>query len=200
MEKANPLTGRRWRSGDQFPGREEVFYCYDARYDSGTRWFVNHEAYLRNYRMRNARRAIRLSDPIVGPSLRETCRLQSSKNNKKLRKKGWHKKYYRRPLAKMSISLRNRVNVFIRREGKEYCVSTSKVLGCSWETFCLHMESLFQDGMNWDNHGVHGWHIDHIIPLSSAGSKHALEALCHYTNLRPLWAFDNLSKHAKISE
>jgi hypothetical protein len=48
--------------------------------------------------------------------------------------------------------------------------------------------------MNWDNYSFRGWHIDHIIPLTSAKNEEELIKLCHYTNLQPLWAKDNLSK------
>jgi hypothetical protein len=50
--------------------------------------------------------------------------------------------------------------------------------------------------MNWDNRDK--WHIDHIIPLASAKSPEEVEKLCHYTNLQPLWASDNMSKGAKL--
>lgn len=52
--------------------------------------------------------------------------------------------------------------------------------------------------MNWDNRGLYGWHIDHIIPLSSAKTEEEVYKLCHYTNLQPLWAKENLSKGNKI--
>jgi hypothetical protein len=42
------------------------------------------------------------------------------------------------------------------------------------------------------------WHIDHIIPLNSADIEDELFKLCHYTNLQPLWAPENLSKGDKI--
>jgi hypothetical protein len=58
------------------------------------------------------------------------------------------------------------------------------------------MELQFWPGMTWSNYGK--WHVDHIIPLCTANSKEALEKLCHYTNLQPLWAVDNLRKNKKV--
>ena len=48
-------------------------------------------------------------------------------------------------------------------------------------------------------YGYRGWHIDHKIPLASAnGVIDELAKLCHYTNLQPLWASDNLRKYSKM--
>ena len=52
--------------------------------------------------------------------------------------------------------------------------------------------------MSWDNYGLHGWHIDHIIPISSAKTEEELYKLFYYTNLQPLWAIDNIKKGNKI--
>ena len=73
---------------------------------------------------------------------------------------------------------------------------TFEILGISYEEFSLYMERQFVDGMCWGNHGE--WHIDHIIPLSSAHTEADVIKLNHYTNLQPLWAYDNLSKGSKI--
>jgi hypothetical protein len=70
------------------------------------------------------------------------------------------------------------------------------MLGTDYKTAFKYIESQFTEGMNWDNHGE--WHIDHIIPLSSAKTKEEMEKLCHYTNLQPLWKKENLSKGDKI--
>ena len=54
--------------------------------------------------------------------------------------------------------------------------------------------------MSWDNYGKKGWHIDHITPLVLFDLTNREQVLmaCHYTNLQPLWAKDNLSKGTKI--
>lgn len=70
------------------------------------------------------------------------------------------------------------------------------MLGCDWATLASHMEARFQPGMSWDNRGK--WHVDHIIPLDSAKTPEEMERLCHYTNLQPLWAADNIRKSDRI--
>jgi hypothetical protein len=73
-------------------------------------------------------------------------------------------------------------------------------LGCTIPELKFHLESLFQDGMTWENHGKYGWHIDHIFPLARVdwNNEEQIKKVCHYTNLQPLWAKDNLQKGAKI--
>ena len=75
---------------------------------------------------------------------------------------------------------------------------TFHIVGCPPEYLKEHLETQFVDGMSWNNYGRYGWHIDHIIPLSSAKTEDELYKLCHYTNLQPLWAEDNLKKSNKI--
>jgi hypothetical protein len=78
--------------------------------------------------------------------------------------------------------------------------SAVKDLGCSIEELKSYLESKFLVGMTWDNWSNDGWHIDHIKPLASfdlTDRKQFLEA-CHYTNLQPMWAKDNLVKSDKI--
>jgi hypothetical protein len=48
--------------------------------------------------------------------------------------------------------------------------------------------------MTWENHGE--WHLDHIKSLASSKTEQELYKRCHYTNLQPLWAIDNIKKGA----
>ena len=79
----------------------------------------------------------------------------------------------------------------IRKKNK-----TFEIVGCTPEFLKEHLEKQFVDGMTWENRGE--WHIDHKIPLSSAKTEEELYKLCHYANLQPLWAEENLKKGNKI--
>jgi hypothetical protein len=93
---------------------------------------------------------------------------------------------------KLKSLLRHRLYVALKGNFKSG--SAVKNLGCTIPELKDYLESKFHPDMNWHNHGA--WHIDHIKPLSSfdlTDHKQLLEA-CHYTNLQPLWAKDNLLK------
>jgi hypothetical protein len=74
--------------------------------------------------------------------------------------------------------------------------SAVRDLGCSIEFLRQHLESQWQEGMSWDNYGRDGWEIDHIVPLgiSDLSDPNVFKTVCHYTNLRPLWKAQNLSR------
>lgn len=78
---------------------------------------------------------------------------------------------------------------------------TEELLGCSLIEFLSHLESLFQEGMTFENHGncEECWHIDHKIPLATAETEEDIVRLNHYTNLQPLWATENLQKGKNIT-
>lgn len=99
------------------------------------------------------------------------------------------------PLYKLIQNYKNRVCKALKGVGIK-SQSTIKLLGCSIDEFCTHIENQFSKGMTWENQGK--WHVDHIIPLSSATTIKEKEKLFHYSNCQPLWAKDNLSKGDKI--
>ena len=94
------------------------------------------------------------------------------------------------------LSRRLRSRLYHALQGNQKTGSAVRDLGCSIDELRLYLESKFQSGMSWDNWSFEGWHIDHIKPLASFDltDRKQLLLACHYTNLQPLWAFDNLSK------
>ena len=92
------------------------------------------------------------------------------------------------PIYKMKINIRRRIRKFIINK----IGNTTDILGCSYYDVRVHISNNFKEGMNWDNYGE--WHIDHIKPLALAKTKEETYKLCHYTNLQPLWAIENLQK------
>lgn len=95
-------------------------------------------------------------------------------------------------IYKLKNSLRTRVRQALFAENFKKTSSLSLYLGCSISELKAHLESKFTEGMTWENHGE--WHIDHIKPLSLATTVDELYKLCHYENLQPLWAEDNIRK------
>lgn len=135
----------------------------------------------------------------------EQIKLWQENNKEKVRKAG--RKYdkkrnraeYMRNRRKndINIKLAHNLRVQLRRTVKiNKKDSALELVGCNLEQLKSHLENQFTEGMNWDNYAYKGWHIDHIIPCSAFDlSDPEQQKKCfHYTNLQPLWWYDNLSK------
>ena len=96
--------------------------------------------------------------------------------------------------------IRDKFRCLLRRGIKKYGYvksnKTLEILGADYEFVREYIASKFVEGMSWDNHGK--WHIDHIIPVSSAKTYEEFCKLNHYTNFQPLWEEDNRRKGCKI--
>lgn len=112
-----------------------------------------------------------------------------------------HNEYVKRrksidPTFKLTRQLRSRLAIAVRRQLHKghRGASAVKDVGCSMANLIVHIEQQFQPGMSWDNYGK--WHIDHIKPLSSFDLTDEVQcgAACHFSNLQPLWAADNIRK------
>ena len=117
-------------------------------------------------------------------------------NKNKESRKEYLKKYNSNPIVKVKNSLRSRINELMNKKYNN--PKTTDLVGCDYSFLIEYIESKFTIGMSWENYGYYGWHIDHIVPLSSAKNENELKKLFHYTNLQPLWAEENLSKGNKI--
>ncbi len=169
---------------------------------------------------------------IVGGELKKTCTTcekllsldQFKKNGKHLRSecrdchadkqsiyrqnhRANHREYKTKRYAtdlryRLIVNFRNYVikalNGSIKKGAK-----TMDLLGCSIPEAKIHLESLFQPGMTWENWGTYRrngprrWQIDHIRPIASFDltDPEQQKQCFHWTNLQPLWALDNLIKN-----
>lgn len=93
---------------------------------------------------------------------------------------------------------RTLLNNTIKRMNTKKTESTIDMLGYSSDELKKHLESLFEDGMSWDNYGE--WHIDHIIPVAYFDPDTEVSIVNSLDNLQPLWAEENLSKGKKYKD
>jgi len=116
-----------------------------------------------------------------------------------------HKEYINSNIQ-VKIGARLRQRLYQATKNNYKSGSAVKDLGCSIEELKLYLEKQFYphsetgEQMIWENWKLDGWHIDHIIPLTSfdlTDRKQFLKA-CHYSNLQPLWAEENIRKSNKL--
>jgi hypothetical protein len=153
-------------------------------------WLKNNPDYMKNYsKTNNLKNREKLNNKL---------KIWRNNNKEKLleqTRKKRKEKYDTDINFKLKHLLRARINKIINFNRNK---SSQEIIGCDIEYFKTYIASQFKEGMNWENYGYYGWHIDHIIPLSSAINDDEIYKLCHYTNLQPLWSKDNLKKSNKI--
>ena len=109
----------------------------------------------------------------------------------------WDAQY--RSLPKSRLDQRMKTAIKIALKGNKAGRSWESLVGYTLEDLRIHLERQFLPGMSWDNFG--NWHIDHIVPKASYrydnDNDPDFRACWALTNLRPLWAEENLSKGSK---
>jgi hypothetical protein len=165
-------------------------------------WYNKNPEYNRNYYINNTELINKQNKKWYENNKekhRENDRIRKEKNIESVRE--YHNnliKHQRKadPLKKLIFNVRSRVYNILKNKIITKSNKTFDIVGCSPEFLKEHLEKQFTKGMSWDNQGK--WHIDHKIPLSSAKTEEEIYKLCHYSNLQPLWAEDNLKKGCKI--
>ena len=108
----------------------------------------------------------------------------------------YHTKLKHDPMHMFKLRIKSLIRSSLKRRRAIKTKMYREILGCDWETFSRHVERQFSKGMSWENRNL--WHIDHIVPLATAKTREDIIRLNHYTNLRPLWAHENLMKSSKV--
>jgi hypothetical protein len=97
---------------------------------------------------------------------------------------------------KLQKILRSRFYQAIKKEYKN--TSILNLTGCSIDELKKHIESQFDNNMNWENYGSY-WEIDHIEQINKFDLKiYEQQQKCfHYSNLRPLEKIENKKRKKK---
>tara|TARA_A100001515_G_scaffold17267_1_gene12432 strand:+ start:101 stop:1390 length:1290 start_codon:yes stop_codon:yes gene_type:complete len=175
-----------------------IWTIFVGVYDKRFGWFWNPKCFWRkkfkwldNYKRQSSKQ-----------NRKNFIKIYSKSENFRKNVRKWQKKQPKDTNYNISNALRRSIIGALKRQKIRKHRKTEELLGTDRETARKHIESLFQPGMNWKNHGLgHGkWHIDHIIPCASFDLKCPVQQLacCHYKNLQPLWAIDNIKKGAKL--
>jgi hypothetical protein len=112
----------------------------------------------------------------------------------------WFKKHYLTPEGKLNSTMGSQIWKALHKNkaGRKW----ENLVGYTAEDLRKHLESLFLEGMTWENHGKYGWHIDHKIPKSffvwEKPEDQEFLYCWNLNNLQPLWDKDNLSKGRKM--
>lgn len=127
------------------------------------------------------------------------CKRNPQKRKESVRKARKQNEYNKKrkkrdKLFHLKTNLRCRLNSALKVKKWHKNTHFAQYVGCTLIELKVHLEMQFHTGMTWNNYGK--WHIDHIIPLASAKTVPELENLFHFSNLQPLWAYDNMKKGA----
>lgn len=166
-------------------------WCRPCKLKYQRNWYKNNAAKMRE---KSTKRYAAKKEEIAEKSRSLWNSLSEEEKNIRRRQRRAYKK--KNIHCKLIKNCGKRLSRYLKRK----TLTTIELLGCSSSKLRQHLESLWTEGMSWDNYGIYGWHIDHKHPISSfdLSCPEQMKLCCHYTNLQPLWAKDNLSKSNKI--
>lgn len=203
---ARYFTGKPCKRGHVAKRFTSCAICVECNKENTKEWRENNSQYEQTYKQENRERIL-----LAARNNAVKWRLNNKEKHNQYSKKWaqenkskrdeWRRKSEKKRLSSdimyaLSRRTRHRIAEAFRRQGFKKSGQTHQLVGCDWDLLKRHIENQFLDGMSWENRNK--WHIDHIIPLASAKTEEDIVRLCHYTNLQPLWAQDNLKKGAKI--
>lgn len=142
-------------------------------------------AYSSEYRKRN-RTKVTAANRVYRQNNREKLLAARKRNYQHSRQ---------RPAFILMSRVGNRFQSEVKRGRARYFKNIREITGCAtWDELARYIESRFEPGMSWGNRQL--WHIDHEVPcvLFDLNRLDHQEKCFHFTNLRPMWAIENLKK------
>lgn len=199
-----PICERCGKTFDRQSGRQKFCLpCRDSARDEYTAKYSASNAEIERVKARAHAAKKRAEDP---ESVRERDRAWKAKNWDRILEERRTPEENAKSARRQRLRAARDPRVVINRRissGIAQSISVKKN-GRHWETLVpytgkqlmAHLERQFLPGMSWNNRNE--WHIDHIVPLASftftSPECDGFKAAWAITNLRPLWAVDNLKK------
>jgi hypothetical protein len=188
----------KWKYGPDGLKRE----CKECRKKETKKYYSTNSESIKQkvskYRQKNPEKVKQVKKRIYErnkENILSVNRLYRKKNRKEITNKNLERRK-NDPIHGLKHLMNSRLRVFLTSQNMTKRNKTFEIVGCTPHELKIYLETKFKDGMTWENRGK--WHIDHIIPLSSATNEEEVYKLCHYTNLQPLWAEENLKKSNKL--
>jgi len=100
------------------------------------------------------------------------------------------------PVFGMKGRLTTQLRRWCNQVGSSKRGRTEELVGYTAKELKIHLESLFKEGMTWDNQGE--WHIDHITPQSYFTLIDQMKECFALSNLKPEWGEWNLWKGNRL--
>lgn len=168
---------KRKKSIDKFSNSEKALKYRDSYYKQNKEIIINK---VKEYTLNNKEKVYKRQ---------KNYRLN---NRDKIRKN--QKEYYKKhPWIKI---WRTTLNSSLQRMKVLKTERTFKLLGYSSKELKQHLESKFNNNMNWNNYGTY-WVVDHIKPISKFNKNSCVKEVCALNNLQPLEKIKNLQKYNK---
>ncbi len=177
---------RRIKSAKERLENIEYFRSYSKRYASTNR--ERYIEYAAEWRTKN---------PEKYASSRARWQSQNKDKMRRYDTEYRRNRYLTDPAYRCIQLIRARYGIALRQAKLKKGSPLRSCLGYTGTDLMAHLERQFVKGMSWDNHG--DWHIDHIVPISQYMSEGVTDpaVINRLSNLRPIWAADNLAKGAK---
>lgn len=106
------------------------------------------------------------------------------------------------PSFKISSNVSRAIRNRLTNNGHYKKCRTFEALPYTPQQLKEHLESQFNENMNWDNYGSY-WHIDHVYPQSllpyESLEDDNFKKCWELNNLRPLEAIENIKKSNKLT-
>lgn len=184
--------------GNEYP-IEEFRYgkssCYSCQKEMSREWKKKNKERMAEYGhqwRQKHHEAIQAYNAAYAQANKEVIQRRSSKYHTERAKVDFGFK-----LAKnLRTSLRHLVKLGNMAKGAK----ALQLLGCELEFLKTWFKYNFTSDMNFENHGV-VWHIDHTIPVSlfNLTNNEEAKACFHWSNLKPMYAKDNMSKKNNLT-